>query len=73
LPVPDHKPRKEDEDVYRLQMEGRLVRVALNVLNGAFYWLGHLLEPDTIRKNRKAEELPFPAVEPLSTTRDAES
>jgi len=71
LPVPDQKPWKEDEDVYRLHMEGRPVRAALNVLNGAFYWLGHLLEPDTLRKNRKAEDVPFPAVAPLSTTGDA--
>lgn len=31
LPAPGQKPRKGDEHIYRLQMEGRPVRVALDV------------------------------------------
>jgi hypothetical protein len=43
LPPPAKKPRAEDEATYREEMEGRPVRLSLDVLNGAFF----ALEPPT--------------------------
>ena len=48
LPEPDMKPRPEDDRIYRQQMQSRPVRVSLDVLNGVFLALQHLLEPHTI-------------------------
>ena len=48
-PPPDKKPHAESEKFYREQMEGRPVRLYLDVLGGVFLTLQHLLEPYTIR------------------------
>jgi hypothetical protein len=64
LPEPDQKPHPDNERIYRQQMEGRPVRVCLDVLNGAFFTLGRLLEPHTIRSGWDPADLPFPAPEP---------
>jgi hypothetical protein len=48
LPQPDKKPHLESEQIYREQLEGRPVRVCLDVLGGVFLTLKELLEPYTI-------------------------
>jgi hypothetical protein len=50
LPEPDQKPRADDRAIYQQQMEGRPVRHCLDALNGAFYYLSQLLEPDTMQR-----------------------
>jgi hypothetical protein len=50
LPPPHRSEFQGNEEVYRNEMERRPVRIVLNVLNGAFYWLQQLLEPQTISK-----------------------
>jgi hypothetical protein len=63
LPPPHRSEFQGNEEVYRNEMERRPVRIVLNVLNGAFYWLQQLLEPQTISKTWYVADLPFPAVE----------
>ena len=67
LPKPGKTPRPNHERIYREQMEGRPVRICLDVLNGAFYTLQRLLEPHTILKQSRATDYPFPAPEPSSS------
>jgi hypothetical protein len=50
LPEPDQAPQPDQERIYREQMQGRPVRGCLDVLNGAFYTLGRLLEPWVARQ-----------------------
>ena len=46
---PGKKPHLESEKFYREEMEGRPLRLYLDVLGGVFLTLQHLLEPYTIR------------------------
>jgi len=60
-PPPDKKPHPESEKFYREQMEGRPVRLYLDVLGGVFLTLQHLLEPYTIRDvPSPVDGYPFP-------------
>jgi hypothetical protein len=57
---PDKKPHPEAEKFYREQMEGRPVRLYLDVLGGVFLTLQHLLEPSTIRDvSSPVDDYPF--------------
>lgn len=61
LPPPDKKPHPESEKFYREQMEGRPVRLYLDVLGGVFLTLQHLLEPYTVRGvPSSVDDYPFP-------------
>jgi hypothetical protein len=63
LPQPDRKPHPEPERAYRELMEGRPVKLCLDIVGGAFRTLQRLLEPHTIRRGWSPEDLPFPVVE----------
>jgi hypothetical protein len=48
LPPPSKKPHADSERIYREQLQGRNVKMTLDVLGGVFLTLQHMLEPHTI-------------------------
>jgi hypothetical protein len=51
--LPNFRPNVNGEAVYREHMQGRPVRLCLDVLNGVFLTLQFLLEPHTARTARQ--------------------